>query len=120
MRGLALGPLPPLSEPAGHAVGPTSPLWPAAASAARRETRFGPNTRLVYCSACDLWRPRSAEHCEDCDVCCVGYDHHCPWTGKCIAAGNVCYFYVFLASVVVIMVFSMFVGLGTPLPRTRK
>lgn len=91
-----------------------------AAPAACSETRFRPDTRLVYCSACELWRPRSAEHCDDCDVCCVGYDHHCPWTGKCIAAGNARYFYAFIASVVVIMVFSMFVGLGTPLPRSRK
>jgi hypothetical protein len=26
----------------------------------------------------------------------IGYDHHCPFTSKCIGSGNLCPFYVFL------------------------
>lgn len=29
-------------------------------------------------------------------MCIEGYDHHCPWTSKCIGRGNVVAFYVFL------------------------
>lgn len=33
-------------------------------------------------------------HCIDCQVCVEGYDHHCMMYGKCIAKGNLPYFYV--------------------------
>lgn len=38
--------------------------------------------------------PRS-RHCSDCDVCIKGYDHHCPWTSKCIGENNLWKFYAF-------------------------
>ena len=28
----------------------------------------------------------------------LALDHHCPWTGKCIGAGNLLYFYAFLTT----------------------
>lgn len=28
----------------------------------------------------------------------IGYDHHCPWTSKCIGEGNLKGFYVFVIS----------------------
>ncbi len=31
-----------------------------------------------------------------CETCIAGYDHHCPWTGKCIGKGNLQEFYNFL------------------------
>lgn len=27
-------------------------------------------------------------HCHECEICVQGYDHHCPWIGKCIGKGN--------------------------------
>lgn len=36
------------------------------------------------------------EHCDDCDACVEELDHHCPWTGKCIAKGNMVPFQIFL------------------------
>ena len=38
--------------------------------------------------------PRS-RHCHECDVCIKGYDHHCPWTTKCIGQNNLMRFYIF-------------------------
>ena len=37
------------------------------------------------------------EHCSDCGVCIADHDHHCPWTSKCIGAGNLKYFTAFVA-----------------------
>ena len=46
-------------------------------------------------------------HCVDCNLCVEGYDHHCPWTGKCIGKKNLTYFYAFLMSI--LFVFGYFV-----------
>ena len=35
------------------------------------------------------------EHCEDCGICLRNYDHHCYWTGKCIAKNNIWAFNLF-------------------------
>ena len=38
------------------------------------------------------------EHCDECNICVVGMDHHCPWTSKCIGKGNIIWFYIFVGS----------------------
>ena len=50
------------------------------------------------CKECHLWIDCNAitYHCFDCNVCCEGYDHHCPWTTKCVGKGNIKLFYGFL------------------------
>ena len=40
--------------------------------------------------------PKNSYHCRDCDVCIRGYDHHCPWTSKCIGTNNLTRFYIFI------------------------
>ena len=35
------------------------------------------------------------EHCEECGICIKKYDHHCYWTGKCIAKNNAWAFTLF-------------------------
>lgn len=57
------------------------------------------NQERAVCLRCNLIKPKHTKniyHCEDCDVCVSGHDHHCPWSSKCIASGNLCQFYVFL------------------------
>jgi len=58
-----------------------------------------------FCSTCKVMKVEDTYHCEDCEVCIKGYDHHCPWTGKCIGEGNLLPFYIFLCSTVVYLVF---------------
>ncbi len=57
-----------------------------------------PFTADRYCRICRIVRRKGTVHCRDCDVCITEYDHHCPWTGKCIGRGNLVLFYVFVGS----------------------
>jgi hypothetical protein len=60
-----------------------------------------------YCSICDVYRHPRSQHCEDCGVCIQEYDHHCPWTSKCIGKGNALYFYCFLTGLLAGFVFGI-------------
>ena len=52
------------------------------------------------CKYCNIMVPLelATTHCSDCDICVMEQDHHCPWTGKCIAKYNLTYFYIFVYS----------------------
>ena len=60
-----------------------------------------PREKFGFCKRCGIWRnlDKNVYHCFDCDICIEGYDHHCPWTGKCVAKNNVNAFYIFLVSI---------------------
>lgn len=51
--------------------------------------------------------PRGVEWCHDCGVWVHAMDHHCPWTGQCIARDNTAPFYVFLSLTFTSLVFVM-------------
>ena len=62
------------------------------------------------CNICSVVKTdRDTFHCDDCDVCIKSYDHHCPWTGKCIGANNIYPFYAWLVSIIVALLFSVLV-----------
>jgi hypothetical protein len=42
-------------------------------------------------------------HCKECDMCIVGFDHHCYWMDKCIGKRNYGYFILFLVSMLLMM-----------------
>ena len=42
----------------------------------------------TYCDYCESFRPPNCVHCAACGTCIAGYDHHCPWTGKCVGDTN--------------------------------
>ena len=60
-----------------------------------------PREKYSFCRRCGIWKrmDKNVYHCFDCDICVEGYDHHCPWTGKCVAKKNVNSFYIFLVSI---------------------
>ena len=60
--------------------------------------------RERWCDRCKIVRPNMAKHCHFCDVCILGWDHHCPWSTKCIAKRNMPIFCVFVLSVCVLFV----------------
>ena len=51
-----------------------------------------------FCKPCKIVRTQNVYHCYDCDVCIEGYDHHCPWIGKCVGKNNLRAFYFFLVA----------------------
>ena len=57
-----------------------------------------PRKKFYYCNICKLWanKEKNTMHCNDCNICVEGIDHHCPWTGKCIGERNLIPFYIFL------------------------
>mmetsp|Transcript_34063 Transcript_34063/g.30831 ORF Transcript_34063/g.30831 Transcript_34063/m.30831 type:complete len:170 (+) Transcript_34063:192-701(+) len=72
-----------------------------------------------FCATCRIVRDKDTAHCYDCNVCISGYDHHCPWTGKCIGKGNLIPFYVFLCSTFGYIIFMMaisFTGIVSNIP----
>ncbi|KAF0709374.1 Aste57867_5964 [Aphanomyces stellatus] len=61
----------------------------------------------TYCDYCASYRPTGTTHCSECQVCILEYDHHCPWTGKCIGKHNLRYFYLWLFTLVLSFVYEM-------------
>lgn len=66
-----------------------------------------PREKYTFCNLCKIWvnNENKTSHCFDCNVCVEGYDHHCPWTGKCIGKKNLKYFYIFLMSILFVFCF---------------
>lgn len=65
----------------------------------------------TYCDHCESYRPPGTVHCSTCQVCIAGYDHHCPWTGKCIGHGNIFYFKLFVYSLCTFMIYVLVLGI---------
>lgn len=65
----------------------------------------------TYCDHCESYRPPGTVHCSTCQVCIAGYDHHCPWTGKCIGHGNIFFFKVFVYSLCSFIIFVLILGI---------
>ena len=46
------------------------------------------NRKKRYCLICQIFKPERCHHCSQCNTCILGFDHHCPWFGKCIGFSN--------------------------------
>jgi hypothetical protein len=46
-------------------------------------------------------------HCSDCQMCIENFDHHCPWTSKCIGNGNLKVFYMFVGSTLAYIIYCL-------------
>ena len=56
--------------------------------------------RYQKCKKCNIiiLKKYKVSHCDICDICVIGYDHHCPWSGKCIGKYNIWFFCLFIFS----------------------
>ena len=61
----------------------------------------------AQCQVCLVNQPLGVFHCSDCNLCIEKFDHHCPWITKCIGKGNRWWFYIFVGSTVVMVVYFM-------------
>ena len=78
----------------------------------------------IACGQCTIDRPRTAHHCYECGLCVEDLDHHCPWTGKCIAKKNLEKFHYFLYSLCFHLIFIVGILIynisNTPLSRNHR
>ena len=52
---------------------------------------------IKFCESCHIFRPPRTLHCNVCDSCIRGFDHHCLWLGTCIGERNYIQFQIFVA-----------------------
>ena len=60
-----------------------------------------PKEQYKFCPECKFYYDlnKNVNHCFDCGICIEGYDHHCPWTSKCIGRNNLYSFYSFMTGI---------------------
>lgn len=70
-----------------------------------RNSQAEPN--YLTCNTCGIYVPSDTKigHCLSCNICIIGYDHHCGWSSKCIGSGNIVTFHIFLYSGVVYLLY---------------
>lgn len=52
----------------------------------------------LYCKQCNSWKTDKAIHCQFCNRCSVGFDHHCNIVGNCISKNNLWAFRLWIIS----------------------
>ena len=64
----------------------------------------------LICYTCNVYVNKEIKigHCLTCNVCILGYDHHCGWSGKCIGQGNLSFFYCFLTTGLLYIIYNVF------------
>nr|SVE92405.1 EOG090X06RJ [Megafenestra aurita] len=62
------------------------------------------------CKKCKSAKPPRTHHCSICRTCILRMDHHCPWLNNCVGHFNHRYFFLFMAYVVLGMVFLYIFG----------
>ena len=80
----------------------------------KNKNNFGQNMHKI-CKECKIIMRISDKivHCDDCNMCIMGMDHHCIWISKCIGQKNKKTFYIFMASTFTLLIYfclAMFTG----------
>ncbi len=62
------------------------------------------------CNSCNLWinNNKRTQHCNECNCCVEGYDHHCPWTTKCVGSRNLYLFFFMIGSIFTLIAYFFF------------
>lgn len=77
-------------------------------------------SRLKYCETCHIFRSENSAHCNICNNCVAGFDHHCVWLGTCVGKRNYRYFFVFVTSIVFSTMFTIAVCISHLILNSRK
>ena len=51
---------------------------------------------LNFCRTCLNAKDLRVYHCDDCGLCILRHDHHCPWLSTCVSLNNHRHFIIFL------------------------
>ncbi|MCQ2820310.1 MAG: hypothetical protein MJ252_23840 [archaeon] len=64
------------------------------------------SSNAEFCQICHSFIEAGTHtvHCNFCNVCIKGFDHHCVWIGKCVGYNNLYTFYFLLFSVAVVYI----------------
>ena len=57
---------------------------------------------MKFCETCMILRPKSCSHCNICNNCVHGFDHHCIWLGTCVGIRNYPEFLAFIVSIILL------------------
>ena len=59
------------------------------------------------CNICKIVRRNSdnTSHCDECNICIKGLEHHCSWISKCISKKNKKIFFVFIGSTLALLAY---------------
>lgn len=60
-----------------------------------------------YCTICKTYIKKNSNtfHCNFCNVCIEGFDHHCVWIGKCVGRKNKIWFYAMIGAISLVYIF---------------
>jgi len=64
-----------------------------------------------YCPTCIVKKSSETKHCQICDICVEGFDHHCSWLNNCIGKRNMYLFWIFLNIVSGNIFFNIAIGI---------
>ena len=67
-------------------------------------------SRLKFCASCMIIRPKRSIHCRSCDICVEMFDHHCPFISNCVGKRNYVYFWFFINTLWIDVVYSIWVA----------
>ncbi|XP_010487785.1 PREDICTED: protein S-acyltransferase 11-like [Camelina sativa] len=60
----------------------------------------------TFCNYCSKPKSPRTHHCRTCRMCVLDMDHHCPFIGNCVGAGNHKQFIAFLISAVISTIYA--------------
>lgn len=76
---------------------------------------FPPEGELIseavsICKKCIAPKPPRTHHCSVCNRCILKMDHHCPWLNSCVGYKNHRYFFLYMAFMVIGVIFVVLAG----------